>query len=297
MNFWKAAIAAIVLACAVPAYADKPDILETIDISGVINDGMAADVTQRVTELNENPRVKAVLLNVDSPGGGVLPSAIIYEELSKLKVPVVGYCQNICASGGMYVLMAPSVKFIAVRTSTITGSIGVVMHITRYNRLLDWAKIDSATYKSGISKDTGSPDRAETPEDRVELQGEIDTLAARFYSLVEKSRGKKLTNFAEVKTARVYFGADGVKAGLVDAVMSKEDVVAYAKKLSASKSIFTREELKKMSKDSADDRSYERTAPTPLAQMLTDLHDGANALRTIARGSSISLDYLAPYQF
>ena len=99
--------------------ADRPDILEVMSIDGVIDDGMAARITKQVEEINDNPRVKGVLLVVDSPGGGVLASSVIYEELAKLKVPVVGWCNNICASGGMYVLMSPAVKYIGVRTTTI----------------------------------------------------------------------------------------------------------------------------------------------------------------------------------
>lgn len=298
MKFWKPLLAAALLALAIPAYADRPDILETIELSGEIGDNMADMVTARVAELNENARVKAVLLVVDSPGGGVLPSARIYEELSKLKVPVVGFCQDICASGGMYVLMAPTVKYVGVRTATISGSIGVIMHVTRYNRLLEWAKIDSETYKSGIAKDSGSPTHAVTPEEVKELQGTIDDLAGRFYALVEKSRGSKIKDFADIKTARIFFGDEGVKAGLVDAVMSKEAAIAYAKKLSGSSSIFTRDELKKMSKDANDSgASYQAPRLNMIEQAFADLHDGVTFMREIARGGNVVVEYRAPFQY
>lgn len=290
-------IASAALLIGAPAFADKPDILETIQVKGVIEDGMADMITSKVEEINDNPRVKAVLLEVDSPGGGVLPSAVIYEELSKLKVPIVGYCQNICASGGMYILMAPPVKFIGVRSETISGSIGVVMHIMRYNRLLDWAKIDASTYKSGVSKDTGNPERAETPEDKVELQGEIDTLAGRFYDIVQKGRGSKIKDMAQVKTARVFFGVDGVKAGLVDAVMSKDAAIVEAKHLSGSKNIFTREELKKMSKDNSNsgDYAFETPKPTMSMQLFNDFEYAVRWIKEIRQGQSIKLEYIAPY--
>jgi signal peptide peptidase SppA len=295
-----ALIFAIASICA-PAYAaDRPDILEVVALKGEVNQDMADTVTKRVAEINENQRVKAVLLDVDSPGGGVLESAEIYEELAKLKVPVVGYCENICASGGMYVLMSPTVKFIGVRTMTISGSIGVISHITRYNRLLEWAKIDSATYKSGVAKDTGNPARAETPEDTVELQGEINDLAGRFYALVEKSRGPKITPAAlvQIKTARVFFGVDGVKIGLVDAVETREQIIAKAKDLSGSRAIYTREELKKMSKDAgagSEDFGASATEPSMLRVMFDDLQYGVAWIKEIRAGENIRLEYRAPY--
>ena len=296
------AIFALLCLC-VPVYAaEKPDILEVITIDGVIDDGMAAKVTTLVQQINENKRAKAVMLEVDSPGGGVLASAVIYEELAKLKVPVVGFCQNICASGGMYVLMAPSVKFIGVRTQTISGSIGVIMHITRYNRLLDWARIDSETYKSGDRKDAGNPNRPVTEDERTLLQDEIKGLADSFYALVVKSRGAKITpeHLVDIKRAGIYFGEGGVKVGLVDQVMTKEAAEAKAKELSGSKLIFTREEVKKMSKDSDAPNPYAE-APSDKPSMLEGVYANGQYLmswlKDIRAGATVRFEFRAPYAF
>lgn len=297
-------IAALMLLFAMDARsADKPDVLELISIDGVIDDGMAASVTKRVEEINENPRVKAVLMTVDSPGGGVLASAVIYEELSKLKVPVVGFCQNICASGGMYVLMAPSVKYIGVRTQTISGSIGVIMHISRYHRLLDWARIDSETYKSGDRKDYGSPERPPTDEEKAALQDEIRGLADSFYALVVKARGEKISaaNLADIKRAGIYFGASGVKVGLVDEVMTREAATKKAKDLSGSKSIYTRDELKKISKDanSSDFGSFstEDLKPSMVVQAFADFQWALAWVKEIRSGGSVKFEFRSPYTF
>lgn len=278
------------------AYAQsRPDIMEIVTLSGIVSDGMADQVTKQVAEINENPRVKGVLLVVDSPGGGVLASAVIYEELSKLKVPVVGFCENICASGGMYVLMAPTVKYVGVRTSTISGSIGVIMHITRYNRLLDWAKVDNETYKSGRLKDSGNPTRGVTDEEREDLQGTVNTLAATFYGLVEKSRGAKIKNWDQIKSARIFFGADGVKAGLVDAVMSRDQAIAKVKELSGSKQIFTREELKKFGKDAADS-GFSFVHEAPKVSVYGDVAWLIETLKEIHAGSNVSIEYRMPWK-
>lgn len=292
------AIAASCSMAPVPALAaERPDILEVIAIDGEIHEGMAASIQKQVESINDNKRVKAVLLIVDSPGGGVLPSAVIYEELSKLKVPVVGWCQNICASGGMYALMAPSVKFIGVRTSTISGSIGVIMRITRYNRLLDWAKIDSETYKSGSSKDSGNPTRSILPGEAEELQGTVTELASTFYSIVGKARPKlTAAQWAEIKSAKIFFGQKGVDVGLVDAVMNRDAIEKKAKSLSGSSLIFTRDELKKMSKDN-EDRSPYMNAPAPITPMAAWLDHATwliNTAKEIKSGSSIVLEYRYP---
>src|SRR5581483_9148989 len=92
------------------------------------------------------------------------------------------------ASGGEYALMSPSVKYIAVSDDAVSGSIGVRATLTRYYRLLDWAKIDVENYKSGELKDDGNPTRAPTAAERQRIQAEIDKLALKFYSVVAKAR-------------------------------------------------------------------------------------------------------------
>jgi signal peptide peptidase SppA len=242
---------------------------------------------------------------VASPGGGVLASSAIYEELSKLKVPVVGWCDNICASGGMYVLMAPSVKYVGVRSTTISGSIGVIMTATKFNRLLDWAKIDNTTFKSGKFKDSGNPTTGMQEEERAHLQQTIDVLAARFYDLVAKSRPKiTQAQFADIKTARIYFGEDGVKAGLVDEVMSLEQATKKAKELSGSKLIYTRDEIKKMSKMANSDSfsfSFDGNSVSALDSLMSELASAirltVKAAQEISAGESVHAEYRMALRF
>jgi len=280
--------------------ADRPDILEILNIDGVIQDGMAERVQKQVEEINDNPRIKAVLLVVNSPGGGVLASSDIYEELSKLKVPVVGWCNDICASGGMYVLMAPTVKYIGVRSTTISGSIGVVMQVTKFSRLLDWAKIDNTTFKSGKFKAAGDPTQAMQEEERAHLQETIDVLASRFYALVAKARpqiGEAQWN--DIKTAKIYFGPDGVKAGLVDAVMTMDQATKKAKELSGSKIIYTRDEIKKMSKmGEHESSSYETPVKPSRLEMLADKASWlVDVVKEIRAGESVRVEYRSTIQF
>ena len=284
---------------AVSAFAaDRPDILEIMTIRGVIDD--YRDVQKAVEEINDNPRVKGVLLVVDSPGGGVLASSAIYEELSKLKVPVVGWCDNICASGGMYVLMAPSVKFIGVRSTTISGSIGVVMSVTKFSRLLDWAKVDATTFKSGKFKAAGDPTQPMTEEERGHLQETIDVLAQRFYALVAKSRPKITeAQWADIKTAKIFFGEDGVKIGLVDQVMTLDEATKKAKELSGSKLIYTRDEVKKMSKfgdrDAGFGYEFPEKRPTALERLISNLAWMLDVAKEIKAGETVRVEYRMPW--
>lgn len=303
----KAALAAIAalssVLISVPAAAQvpsKPDLLEIIELRGVIDEGTATNIRVQVEKVNENPKVKAVLLVVDTPGGGASASDVIYTELSKIKVPVVGFCEYVCASGGEYALMAPSVKYIGVRGETIAGSIGVIMHLTRFNRLLDWAKIDNETYKSGPLKDAGNPTRAGTDDERKYLQGIVDTLALRFYDVVAKGRPR--VALQDVKTARIFIGQQAVDVGLADAVMSREEAEKKAKELSGSKLIFTRDEIRKLSKDAAGDHSEYRLGgyggQSPQTRgWESDLAAMVDIVQEIKSGETVRFSYLMPYRF
>lgn len=277
-------------------FMGKPDIVEVLYLNGEIGAADASKIEDKVKGINDNDRVKAVVYIVDSPGGGVSASAAIYEELAKLKVPVVGWCNSICASGGIYVLMAPSVKYIGVRQESISGSVGVIMQSMNFSGLLEWAKIESTTYKSGELKDSGNEFRKQTKADREYLQGIIDELAERFYSIVKKGR-PNITDrqLDRIKTARIFIGSQAVDAGLVDAVMSKDDAIQKAKELSGSKIIFTRDEIKEMSENAEAGPSY--SAPVTQPSYFEDLRFLVDTLREIKSGRTTRFEYLMPFKF
>jgi len=290
-------LAALAFAQPVRAQQTKPDILEILELNGEIRDGTASYITSQVLAINDTPKIKGVLLIVDSPGGGVLPSAVVYEELTKLKVPVVAWCNNICASGGVYILTAPSVKYIGVRTQTIGGSVGVVMSIARFNRLLDFLKIDTETYVSGALKDAGNPTRAGREDEKKYLQSINDSLAARFYSLVAGARPVAARHMDEIKTAKIFIGKQIVDSGLADAVMSRAEAVQKAKDLSGSKSIYTRDELKRMS-TAADERPGSHYgAPALPLNAFGDTPWLIETLKEIRAGETVSFEYRLPYRF
>lgn len=276
------------------ALAQKPDILEVISITGEIHSGTAEMIAGEVEKINENNKVKAVLLILDTPGGGVVASGSIYEDLGRIKAPVVVWCMSMCASGGVYAAMAKSVKYIGVRNETIGGSVGVVMQMMKFNRLLSWAMLDPKTYRSGHLKDAGNPTRAmEEAEDKY-LQGIVDGLAVKFYNIVEKSR--KIKDWDAVKSARIFIGPEIVAVGLADAVATKAEVIAKAKELSGSKTIFTREELKKMS-SAADGHTTYSAPPLSPKSVYGDVPWLIETAKEVMSGESVKFAYRLPYQF
>ncbi|MBF6561448.1 MAG: S49 family peptidase [Candidatus Binataceae bacterium] len=292
------AVALALFASPVIAQVAKPDIIEVVDLSGEIGEGTAAQIKEQVERIRANPSAKGVLFILNTPGGGVSASATIQGELSKLKVPVVAYCETICASGGVYSLTAKSVKFVAVREDTIGGSVGVIMHMTRYNRLLDWAKVDAETFKSGLLKDSGNPTRDMSAADREYLQGIVDELAVRFYHLVAAARPKiNAEQWKQIKTARIFIGPRIVAAGLADAVMTREEALAKAKELSGSKLAFTREELKKMSHAADDSMGVKAPLDGAGDSFLRDVHFLTETMREVKQGGAVSFEYKLPYTF
>ena len=138
----------------------------------------------------EDPTIKGILFEVNSPGGGVYESAEITREMKKIKeigIPVYVSMKNTAASGGYYV-SAGADKIFAT-DETVTGSIGVIMSGLNYSGLLDKLGIEDSTYKSGDLKDMGSSTRAATDEDKKVLQTYVDNAYGRFVSIVAEGRG------------------------------------------------------------------------------------------------------------
>lgn len=224
--------------------ADARAKVAMIDVEGVLtseqSDSLFGSKESQVVALVEklklaeaDPDVKAVLVRIDSPGGDVTTSDILYHELSgfkkRKKVPVVAAFMGVAASGGYY--MASAADEIVALPTSITGSIGVIsLHVSLVG-LLDKIGVKVEALKSGPNKDMGSPFRAMTDEDRKLLQGLIDQFYGRFVSVVAEGRKGKLTE-PEVRTladGRVYTAQQALEAKLVDRVGYLADAIAEAK--------------------------------------------------------------------
>src|SRR6266481_3310226 len=135
-----------------------------VDVSGVI--GSSEDVVEALRDFQHAPSVKAVVVRVDSPGGGVAASQEIYHAITELrgKKPVIASLGGVAASGGYYIASACST--IVANPGTITGSIGVIMETVNVQGLLEKLGVKGVVIKAGTYKDLGSPLREMTAEER-----------------------------------------------------------------------------------------------------------------------------------
>ncbi|MCG3159066.1 MAG: hypothetical protein JMDDDDMK_00042 [Acidobacteria bacterium] len=217
------------------------DRIAVVPVEGVIDDGMAKEVNRHLKQYGDDSRVKAVILRVDSPGGGVSASQEIYREVKRIKEDkkkkVVISMGSVAASGGYYI-SAPADKIFA-NPGTITGSIGVIAEWLNYKELAEWAKLKPVTFKSGEFKDTGSPTRDLTDAEKKYFQAMIDELYGQFVGAVTEGRQGKGETGAELNKerviqladGRVYTGEAARKNGLVDEIGNYEDAVKATAKL------------------------------------------------------------------
>lgn len=180
-----------------------------------------------------DPAVKAVVLRINSPGGGVTASDLMYAELldfkARTKRPVVTSMLDVAASGGYY--LACATDHIVAMPTTVTGSIGVIMLTPDVSRGLGKIGVEFNVIKSGQFKDAGSPFRELTPADRAVFEGMIQNMYERFLAVVVNGRPK--LNAAQVRTladGRVYLGDEALKNGLVDELGNVQTAIAAAKR-------------------------------------------------------------------
>jgi protease-4 len=190
-------------------------------------------LVEKLRLAEQDPDVKAVVVRIDSPGGDVTTSDLMYNELvafkQRKKVPVVAAFMGVAASGGYY--LASGCDAIVAHPTTITGSIGVIsMHVSLVG-LLEKIGVKVEALKSGANKDMGSPFRAMNDEDRKLFQTLVDQLYARFLAVVTEGRKGRLTE-AQIRPladGRVYTAQQALDAKLVDRIGYLADAFAEAK--------------------------------------------------------------------
>src|SRR6266571_585040 len=167
------------------AFSDR---IQVVDIEGELIQSRA--ILDQLKRYEDSNSVKAVLLNIDSPGGGVAVSQEVYTEIKRLRDKkdkiVVAYLSSTGASGAYYVSCAAN-KIVA-NPGTIVGSIGVIAEWVNYADLLEWAKMKEIVLKTGEFKDTGSPTRPLTDRERIYFQGLIDDMYIQFVEAVADGR-------------------------------------------------------------------------------------------------------------
>jgi protease-4 len=204
-------------------------IVEAKGAIGETQTGVDADkIVKLLKKYEKDEDVKAVVLRVDSPGGAVAPSQEIHDAVVRIKArkKVVVSMGNLAASGGYYI-SAPADRIYA-EPGTLTGSIGVIFMHFNVRGLLEWAKIDETTFKSGKYKDVMSPFRPLSDVDREEIQSLSDDVYGQFVKAVAEGRGLPEAKVREIADGRVYTGRKAKELKLVDEMGGLDDAIAAA---------------------------------------------------------------------
>jgi protease-4 len=200
-----------------------------LPISGLITDSEAT--IEQLKKFAKDDSVKAIVVRLNTPGGGVGPSQEIYEEVRKLrgKKVVVASMGALAASGGYYIACGADKIF--ANPGTITGSIGVLMQFVNVKDLIEKIGVKGFVIKSGSFKDTGSPVREMSPEERKLLQNVIDNVHSQFVNAVVEGRKLPREDVLAIADGRILSGEQAKELGLVDVLGNQEDAVAEAGKM------------------------------------------------------------------
>ncbi|AJF62323.1 MAG: Signal peptide peptidase SppA, 36K type [archaeon GW2011_AR20] len=220
----------------------QEDEILIIPINGIISNSGGGNIFESVTvtsdkinslikKAEENKNIKAVIFEINSPGGTVLASKEIADAVKKLDKPKVALIRDVGASGAYWI--ASSADKIVADELSITGSIGVISSYLEFSELMGEYGIKYERLVSGEYKDAGSPYRELTSAERSLIQSKIDKIDQIFLSQVKESRN--LTNTARIKTGEFFLGIEAKELGLVDYLGDKETAIEVAKELSNTK--------------------------------------------------------------
>lgn len=192
--------------------------IAVVDLKGVI---LSADKTdEQLEKFANDDSVKAIILHIDSPGGGAAASQEIYHEVlrirTKHKKRIVASIGSVGASGAYYI--ASATDRIYANQASIVGSVGVIMEWVNYGDLLKWAKLKSVVIKAGALKDAGSATRDLTPTERAYLQGLTDNMHMQFISDVAAGRRLPVKDIQVLATGQVWTGQQALPLHLIDQV-------------------------------------------------------------------------------
>ncbi|HLN28939.1 MAG TPA: signal peptide peptidase SppA [Gemmataceae bacterium] len=217
------------------------DKVAIIDVEGLIMNARSSGMfgsgdnplslfRERLDAAADDKHVKAVVLRINSPGGAVTASDIMYQEVLSFRrdthKPVVACMMDVAASGAYYLAMGCDKVY--AHPTTVTGSIGVIMSLYNASGLFAKIGVSSDPIKSGPNKDIGNPGRPMTPEEHAILQGLVDSFYGQFVHVVAEGRRMPEDHVRTLADGRVYSGTDAQKLGLVDVVGYLPDAIQAA---------------------------------------------------------------------
>jgi protease-4 len=198
---------------------DSP--IAVVEVEGVIM--QSKPTIKKLLKAEEDKKIKAIIVRVNSPGGAVGPTQEIYEEIRRIDKdikPVYASFGTVAASGGYYI--GAACRRIYTNSGALTGSIGVIMNFMNLSKLYDWAKVKPETIKAGKYKDIGSAARAMTDEERLLLTEMSESVHEQFIMDIFKVREKKIKGgiqaLREYAQGQIFSGQGAVNRGLADEI-------------------------------------------------------------------------------
>lgn len=264
----------------------KPGGLLSISSSG---QNPVSDFRETLDAIAADPSVKAVVLRMNTPGGTVTASDMMYKDLLAFKAsthkPVVVEMLDVCASGGYYLSCAADYRM--AYPTTITGSIGVIIETMNFTETLNKLGISARAIKSKENKDMASPFRPMTDNDRILLQALVNQFYAGFLDIVKTSpQHIKPEDWEMVTDGRVFTGKDAVRLGLIDANGTLDDAIAKAKSMAgiskAKLVMFTRH-------DSVKGSAYAHASDMPAQMNMINITMDGSAIVPTAHPSFLYL--------
>jgi protease-4 len=187
------------------------------------------EIVRQFKKYRENKSIKSIVFRVESPGGGVAASQEIYEEVKKTRnagKPVVVSMGSVAASGGYYISCGAS--RIVANPGTLTGSIGVIMHFMNFEQLMKTIGVDETTIKTGKFKDSGSPFRKTTEEEKKYFNILIGDVYDQFVDVVAEERNLEREDVLKYADGRVFTGRQALEYGFIDTLGTMEDAISIA---------------------------------------------------------------------
>jgi len=219
------------------------DKIALIDVSGTIRNESPIELfvpgenpvsmlLEQLDMARRDPRVKAIILRINSPGGSVVASELMHDEITHFRKesdkPIVALMMDVAASGGYYIACA--CDEIVAQPSTVTGSIGVIMLMINVSGTMEKIGLRAEAITSGEFKDAGSPFKALSPEDRAIFASIVAEMYERFVEVVAEGRPKlSEEEVRRLADGRVYSAGQALNAGLIDAIASPRETIEQLK--------------------------------------------------------------------
>lgn len=201
-------------------FSEENAAIAVVEVEGIIMD--SSETVKKLLKAEEDKKIKAIILRINSPGGAVGPTQEIYEEIRRIdsKKPIYASFATVAASGGYYI--GAACRRIYANAGAMTGSIGVIMNFYDLSGVYDWARVKSEVVKAGKYKDMGNNARNMSQEERMLLKNMVDNVHEQFIQDIFNVRKDKikggLQGLRDYAQGQIFSGAGAKERGLVDEI-------------------------------------------------------------------------------